>query len=658
MNVPKISSLEDISALKEGIDVECKLAQGKDGKGALPKSFWETYSAFANTEGGYIFLGLREKSDGDFELAGIKNAEKVINELWATMNSTEKVSANILQNSSIRRLTINGKMIIQVYIPRAPRERSPVFISGNPLTGTYRRLNSTDISQDNESVRRMIAEQVEKSRDAGILVGYGLDDLDTESFSSYRQHYINLHPDHPWSQLDAQQFLHRIGGWHEGREPGRSGLTRAGLLMFGQTVVINEIFPNYMLDYQEQSETKSELRWVDRLTPDGSWSGNVHDFYMRVIRKLTSELKVPFRLKGDRRQDDTPAHKALREALVNTLIHADYTGRTSILVVKRPNMFLFRNPGSMRIPVELAKSGGYSDCRNRLLQKMFRFIGLGERAGSGLPKILSRWESQHWRQPMLKTLWIPSEHTLLELHATSLLPEGTIEDLRAKLGDSTFDGLTKNERLTLTTAHIEATTDYSRMMQILNIHPKDLSFLFRGLVDRKLLLQGDSGHGTIYRLPSVRKADFVGEWASAQTSYKDLATSSGGLAASSGDLSASSGGLAPNSGDLSASSGGLAPNSGGLSASSPKYQLLDDIAATIANRRKAPQTEVEAVILKLCAQQEMRMENLTRLLNRSPETLRKGYLKPLLKGKKLRLKYPTKPNHPKQAYLTEKVRNE
>ena len=83
-------------------------------------------------------------------------------------------------------------------------------------------------------------------------------------------------------------------------------------------------------------------------------------------------------------------------------------------------------------------------------------------------------------------------------------------------------------------------------------------------------------------------------------------------------------------------------SSGGLSASSPKYQLLDDIAATIANRRKAPQTEVEATILKLCAQQEMRMEDLTRLLNRSPETLRKGYLNPLLKGKEAQIKIPHK----------------
>ena len=87
----EINSLEDISALKESVDIECKLAQGKDGKGAFPKSFWQAYSAFANTEGGHIFLGLREKPNGHFELAGIKNIDKVINEFWTTFNSLENI---------------------------------------------------------------------------------------------------------------------------------------------------------------------------------------------------------------------------------------------------------------------------------------------------------------------------------------------------------------------------------------------------------------------------------------------------------------------------------------------------------------------------------------------------------------------------------------
>jgi predicted HTH transcriptional regulator len=56
----EISTLADIAALRENFEVECKLAVGKDGKGTLPKDFWETYSAFANSYGGDILLGIRE----------------------------------------------------------------------------------------------------------------------------------------------------------------------------------------------------------------------------------------------------------------------------------------------------------------------------------------------------------------------------------------------------------------------------------------------------------------------------------------------------------------------------------------------------------------------------------------------------------------------
>ena len=53
----------DLDTLREGYDTEFKKALGRDGKGKVPEDFWESYSAMANTEGGYIFLGIEERSD-------------------------------------------------------------------------------------------------------------------------------------------------------------------------------------------------------------------------------------------------------------------------------------------------------------------------------------------------------------------------------------------------------------------------------------------------------------------------------------------------------------------------------------------------------------------------------------------------------------------
>lgn len=507
----KITCLDDIASLRESTEIECKLAQGKDGSGALPKDMWESYSAFANTLGGDIFLGLRELKDSRFELAGIENTGKVLDDLWTNLNNKQKASANILSEQHVNVLNIDGKKIIQIHVPQAARKQRPVYIKGNPLIGTYKRLNSADVLLDEEAVRRMMAEQVEDSRDSEILKGYGIDDLALGSFSAYRQLYSNLQPDHPWNQHDMEEFLYCIGAWRRDRETGNSGLTRAGLLMFGEMRPIQEAFPNYMLDYQERPEAKTEARWVDRFTLDGTWSGNLFDFYRQVIRKLTADLKVPFILEGDQRQDDTPVHKALREAMVNTLVHADYTGRVSVLVVKRPDMFGFRNPGLMRIPIDEAIAGGISDCRNRLVQGMFRFIGLGENAGSGLPKIFQGWNSQHWRQPVLRENLSSSEQTLLELHMLSLVPEKVLEQLRQTLGSVIFGELTENERLVLVTAQIETTVDHGRMMEIMNIHPRDLTTLFSGLVEKELVFQEGSGRGTVYFLSTAPK-EALGVW--------------------------------------------------------------------------------------------------------------------------------------------------
>jgi predicted HTH transcriptional regulator len=269
----------------------------------------------------------------------------------------------------------------------------------------------------------MLAEQVEDSRDTHILSGFGLKDLDLESLHAYRNMLAAHRPDHPWIALADQEFLQVIGGYRQDRQIGEKGLTLAGLLMFGQWPAIQEGAPFYFADYQEQPEDKtSQTRWLDRLVPDGSWSGNVFDFFRKVSRKLMVDLKVPFALEGNFRQDDTPRHRALREALVNTLVHADYSDRASILVVKYPGGFLFRNPGQMRVPAEQALRGGESDCRNRTLHQMFLMINLGERAGSGLPKIRQGWEAEGGRLHIFDS-FEPYDQTRLEMSWGNILAE-------------------------------------------------------------------------------------------------------------------------------------------------------------------------------------------------------------------------------------------
>ncbi|MGE4124214.1 MAG: helix-turn-helix domain-containing protein [Pusillimonas sp.] len=345
-----LHTLEDINLLGESLELECKLAQGQDGTGEVPKDFWRTYSAMANAQGGVVLFGVQEKA-GQFSVAGLKNPAKVRADLFNTLNNRAKVSTNLLNDADVTIVVVDSRNVLVISIPAATRKQKPVFLNGQPLGNTWLRLNDGDRHCDDETVKRMLAEHLEDERDARILIGFDMHDLDGESLRIYRQMLRDKKPAHPYLEQNDADFLKSLRGWRRDRQTGEEGLTIAGLLMFGKWDAIQEAMPHYFLDYQERPEAKTGLRWIDRLVPDGTWTGNLFEFYRRVYRKLTSDLKVPFALKGGQRQEDTPVHVALREALVNTLVHADYTGRLSVLVVKRPDMFGFRNPGRLRLPI-------------------------------------------------------------------------------------------------------------------------------------------------------------------------------------------------------------------------------------------------------------------------------------------------------------------
>ena len=88
---------------------------------------------------------------------------------------------------------------------------------------------------------------------------------------------------------------------------------------------------------------------------------------------------------GGERIDDTPVHKALREALANCLINADYHGLRGVVIRKEPDKLVLANPGQVRTGKKQMRLGGESDPRNKALMKMFNLINIGERAGSGVP---------------------------------------------------------------------------------------------------------------------------------------------------------------------------------------------------------------------------------------------------------------------------------
>ena len=384
--------------------------EAKKAVGGLPHSIWETYSAFANTLGGIILLGVEEHSDKSLHAVDLPDPDKIIKEFWDTVNNTHKVSANILSDKDVTVENIDGKHIVAIRVPRAQRSDKPIYIDGNPLSGSYRRNGEGDYKCPKEEVQAMLRDAAAKTQDMILLEDMGLDVFDYDSVRRYRIRMKTYRPGHVWEELEDAEFLYKLGAVGRSND-GKMHPTAAGLLMFGYEYEITKEFPQYFLDYQEQFDANT--RWTDRIvSSSGDWSGNVYDFYFRVYSKITQDIKVPFKLEGGDRIDDTPVHKALREALANCLINADYYGRQGLVIIKKKDVITLSNPGGFRIDIEEAKSGGVSDPRNSALIKMFNLIDIGERAGSGIPNIFNVWKKQGWAAPVINETFEPNRITL------------------------------------------------------------------------------------------------------------------------------------------------------------------------------------------------------------------------------------------------------
>ena len=487
----------DLLKYGEHINLECKKAESK-----LPNSVWETYSSLANTDGGIILFGVEEHIheidfDKRFTLVSIKNPDQRLKDFWNTINS-EKVSSNILVDADVGFCEIEGKNIMWIHVPRADYRSKPIFINGNPMKGTYKRNYEGDYHCTEDEIKAMLRDASDSGNDGGLLNGYTMEDIDLNSLRSYRIEFEHQNPAHIWNGEDDQSFLKNMGGYAIDRDTGKGWLTSAGLLMFGKGLSVRERFDNIRMDYIDESNLLPGSRWSDRLTYDGMWENNLYNFVRQVTPKLVSDIKRPFRLEGMTRVDDTPVHKAIREAVINMVIHSDYLITGVLKIVKKDKGFLFSNPGNLKLPVSAIYEGGHSVARNPRIQQMFRMIGLGDNIGSGVPTILNAWGEEQWRKPDLSQNE-DLQQVELKLWMISLMPAECTEYLQ-KLFGMKYNHLDKNSQIILGTAYLENGVSNARMQSVLELHSTEIGHILSDLVDQKMLVADKKRRWTKYYL--------------------------------------------------------------------------------------------------------------------------------------------------------------
>ena len=594
---------------------ECDDLEFKSAAGGFPGSFWDTYSAFANSEGGTIVLGVQEKK-GKFFLDNLteEQVEKYKKDFWNNANNRSTISVNLMHNDDLVIGNYKGYAFMLFFVPRASREQRPVYRTTDPYKGTFKRNYEGDYKCTEKEVQRMFADADDSCpADSRILKGYSLDDIDQEALRRYRQLFNLSNPDHPWLALEDIELLRKLGGYRKDRLTQEEGFTVAGLLMFGKTDSITdpECTPYFSPDYQEHLTEDEDVRWTYRLHADGTWEANLFNFYQRVLPRLQAALPKPFKLEGNIRKEETPAHIAVREALTNLCVHPDFTVNASLLVKHELHRFVFSNPGTMLVSREQYYTGGESVCRNKSLQKMFSMLGVAEKAGSGTDKIMKGWREANWRSPNIEEQQTPDK-VVLTMPMESFLSEETKGRLTEKFGiiANSFD---HNVLTTLALACDEGYVTSTRLRYSLNLHKSAISDMLKLMTQKGLLVSEGYGRGTRYVLP-VKGIDVLRE------DLDNVASSDANVATS---------------------------DDANVASSDANVATSDDANVVTYPKKRMSREELQELILKNC-QEWISLEDLAKSIHRKPLYLRNHVMPFLLAANKIQMLYPK--NHPKQLY--------
>ena len=383
-------------------DLEWEDFEVKEAKATVPKSCWETVSAFSNTSGGWLVFGIKEIGN-NYEIQGVTNAEKVEQDFLNTLRS-EKF--NVFVDTKQQRYVIDGKTVLAFYIPVSAQK--PVYY--NTQANTFIRRSSSDQKARKNEIDAFYRDQSFGTKTSELAPNTSKEDIDPTSLKQYRDYMARFNPDVSYNRFDEDVFLSKL------RILDNEQLTYSGLLFLGKRDTIEKHFPDFRIDLLEiegKSISEASSNYSFRLGEfDTLW-----DYYFECFKRLKPEVDVEFQLTDQGfGQELSPGLKAIREALVNMLMHADYFAPAHSRIRIFTNHIEFYNPGGLPKPIEELKAKDLSLPRNPLITKLFRMVRLAENAGYGFDRIEANWKMYNNTVPEYD---ISFDATILKLYTKS-----------------------------------------------------------------------------------------------------------------------------------------------------------------------------------------------------------------------------------------------
>lgn len=193
-------------------------------------------------------------------------------------------------------------------------------------------------------------------------------------------------------------------------------------------------------------------------------------------------------------------------ALANCLTNANCHERRGVVCLWEQDAITIANPGDFRVDIDAALQGGEPDPRNANMMRMFSYIDIGERAGSGLPKIMSGWESCGYAPPRYEESFGP-DRTKLTLPLT---PNRFVHSSTGRVDESSgrIDNQSEiSERAATKTGILdlvkqEGSLTRAEAMEATGLGKSWVSKLLNELVEDGLLIAEGTTRDRIYRTAS------------------------------------------------------------------------------------------------------------------------------------------------------------
>ncbi len=460
-----------IEKYKENNRIEAKKALG-----GLPKSIWETYSAFANTLGGVILLGVEEYKDKSFHTVDLPDPYGMVKEFYEGLNDPHKVNINILPAANISVMKIDGNRIIVIEVPKAGRLDKPVYINGDMEKGVYRRGGEGDYKCTPEEIAAMVRDASMFTADMKILEKDAFE-IDSSSFYRFKKLFSKLRPGHPYLSENDGNFLVNIGAATK-RENEGTRLTVAGALMFGTQESIARSFPEFFLVFRCEDK-------MGNVSFSKGRGGNVFDFYTES-KIATEETLVSCGC------EDRDVIGAVLEALVNGITNVDYyRGGASLSLC--PEGVKVSNSGAFRVSKESARKGEVSDPRNAGLAYMLSLVNAGKGMGKGIVGIYDLWHRKGWSNPIIRETFEP-EKTTVEM------PFSAVSGVSALFEDNRFfrRSVYKEEIIYYLTKNI--TGEYSEIVRYIKGNETDISEVLSAMLSEEIISEEVSDGIRFYRM--------------------------------------------------------------------------------------------------------------------------------------------------------------